>query len=277
MTDATITEADYQQARKDLLAQIHTLIELEEKYMVFLQQVVADASMRIFLDFSKAGILLPFWRNYPPIQRGRAPTGTSVPWSEVGETAIGSNIVRSLSLKNPEITYPGLPSGADLRFLTNDVLVHFDIKITGPNDRADEVVASPNQVSGDGIAWRDGVINSAVTITGRRATMSFQPELPPFYIIEDKVIPCLTYFLKGVYAVERLGYQPLVKLELVCVPNGLLAFDGPQYLLTEGLFIPGKDEKEHAKKRVRVRMGLLSSIATWRRMTIWERETPDTP
>lgn len=64
----------------------------------------------------------------------------------------------------------------------------------------------------------------------------------------------LTYFLKVVYAVQAMGNQPLDYLELVCVPNGLLLFDGPKYALTPGLLIPGKDEKDHPKKRTRVRL-----------------------
>ncbi len=40
-----------------------------------------------------------------------------------------------------------------MRLMTNDALIHLDIKITGPNDRADEIVASPNQISGDGADW----------------------------------------------------------------------------------------------------------------------------
>lgn len=272
----TELETNYLATREKLLNKPEYLLELEEQYMVFLQGLVADAAMRIFLDFGKATALMPFWRNYPPIQRGRAPTGTSIPWSEVGQTAIGFNIIRALSQADPDITFPGLPSGADVRFLTNDALVHFDVKITGPNDRADEVVASPNQVSGDGVSWRDGVFNSPVPVSGNRASMIFQPELPPFYVIEGRVYPCITIFLKGVYEVEAIEYQPLTKLELVCVPNGLLAFDGPRYLNEPGLFIPGKDEKNHPKKRVRVRMGPLSRIAAWRRVTVWERQKPQT-
>ncbi|MEO8611644.1 MAG: BglI family type II restriction endonuclease [Chloroflexota bacterium] len=274
MIEPAITEAEYHKLRQELLASPEKIIALEEKYMGFLQNVVADAATRIYLDFSKAAALLPFWKNYPPIQRGRAPTGTSIPWSEVGETAIGANILRALVLRDPNVTFPGLPSGADIRFATPDALIHFDVKVTGPNDRADEVVASPNQISGDGVKWNDGVVNSPVSVSGDRATMIFQPELPPFYIIEQEVILCLTYFLKGVYEVEGLGHQPLTKLELISVPNGLLAFDSLQYGSRRGLFIPGKDEKNHPKKRVRVRMIPLSGIASWRRVTVWEREPP---
>ncbi len=262
--------SQYIAARNNLLSNTNLLIDLENAYMSFLHQIVSSVSLRISVDFNKATELMPFWRNYPPIQRGRLPIGTSIPWSEVGQTTIVSNIIRALSYGNPEITYPGLPSGADLRFLTDDALIHFDIKITGPNDRPDEVVASPNQISGNGIRWEQGVINSPVIITGARARMIFQPELPPLYIIQGKVIPCLTFFLKGVYDVKTLGYQPLVKLELICVPNGLLTFENPLYIKNQGLFIPGKDVKGHLKKRVRVRMTPLESIASWRRITVWQ-------
>lgn len=42
------------------------------------------------------------------------------------------------------------------------------------------------------------------------------------------------------------------------MPNGLLLFDGPQYVRTKGLLIPGKDEKDHPKKRLRVRLNPLA-------------------
>src|SRR5258708_39431817 len=119
MTGPIITAEDYFKVRDNLLAFPQTILELEEKYMYFLQDIVADAATRINLDFSKAGLLLPFWKNYPPFQRGRAYTGTSIPWAEVGETAIGANLTRALVMKNPDVTFPGLPSGADIRFATN--------------------------------------------------------------------------------------------------------------------------------------------------------------
>ncbi len=98
--------------------------------------------------------------------------------------------------------------------------------------------------------------------------MAFQPELPPFYILEERVLLCLTYFLKVVYAVQAMGNQPLDYLELACVPNGLLLFDGPKYASTQGLLIPGKDEKDHPKKRTRVRLAPLAQLASWRSIKI---------
>lgn len=268
-----ITDENYLSVRSTILSRIDELIDAERRYMRFLTEIVSKAAPQIVADFDRAIELLPFWINYQPRQRGRAYSGTSIPWSEVAETTIGSNIIRKISESSEKINFPGLPSGADIRFATDDVLIHFYVKVTGPNDRADEVVASPNQISGDGVAWKAGLVNSPVVVRGQRATMKFQPELAPFYLMEGKVLFCLTYFLKGIYIVERLGYQPINYIELICVPNGLLLFDGPLYAKTPGLLIPGKDEKTFAKKRTRVRLGPLGEIGDWRRKVIWQRNS----
>ncbi len=241
--------------------------------MSILSNAVRNVGDIISSDFDAAARLLPFWINYPPEQRGRQPRGDSIPWSEVGETSIGANVVRSLIAVFPDLLFPGLPSGADIRFMTGDALVHFDIKLTGPNDRPDEIVASPNQISGDGAGWRNGAfLNSKVSVKGKRATMEFQPELPPFYIYDQKTLPCLTFFLKGVYVVEGIGIQPVDYLEVSCVPNGLLLFDGPKYAdHYPGLLIPGKDEHAKKKKRTRVRLEPLGRVAAWRREVVWQR------
>jgi len=265
-----MSELLYYEARKRFLETPEDILAIEQRYMIFLTHIVSKIALSIATDFDTATKLIPYWINYPPIQRGRSPTGTSIPWSEVGETVIASNFIRGLSEVTPSVTFPGLPSGADIRFATGDALVHLDIKITGPNDRADEVVASPNQLSGDGVKWINGVINSPVQIKGKQASMIFQPELPPIYLLNQQVLLCVTYFLKAVYIVKTLGYQPLSYLELICVPNGLLAFENPNYNLHKPqLFIPGKDEIAHRKKRTRVRMSPLSELAEWRRILIW--------
>lgn len=272
--DSVITEERYLAIRRDITSRLEDIIASEHRYMLYLNSIVLKAAPQIVADFDRAMDLLPFWINYQPRQRGRSYSGTSIPWSEVAETAIGSNIVRALSMDDLSVKYPGLPSGADIRFATEDALIHLDVKVTGPNDRADEVVASPNQVSGDGIAWRGGLINSTVVVRGQRATMIFQPELAPFYVMEGRTLLCLTYFLKGVYTVERLGYQPISYFELICVPNGLLLFEGPLYANTPGLLIPGKDEKTFVKKRTRIRLEPLGKLAAWRRSLIWQRNPP---
>lgn len=266
-------ESRYQKMRECLLMAPEQIIELERHYMDFFTEVVLDSAEAIYTDFGKSADLLPFWINYPPRQRGRAFSGTAVPWGDMGEKAVSASVIRTITQKSSEITYPGLPSGADLRFATPDALIHFDFKLTGPNDRDDEVVASPNQISGNGKFWEQaesdrmpGVRNSIFKVVGPKGgTMNFEPTLPPLYEIDGNKLACLTYFLKVVYRVEDFGDQPLDHMELVCVPNGLLMFDGETYATKRGLLIPGKDDKTvETGKRVRVRFDPLSEIAGWR-------------
>lgn len=259
------SQADYFRTRTELLQHYQTrIIDVERKYMDFLCDITLQSADRIYTEFCQAEELLPFWVEYPPVQRGRAPRGTSIPWGEVGEKTISYNLVRAISLSNPSITHPGLPLGGDVRFATDDAFIHIDIKLTGPNDNPNEVVASPHQISGDGIIWNRGVLNSREIVIGPRATMNFQPELPPFYILGQRVLICLTYFIKVVYTVESLGVQPLDYLEWACVPNGLIMFDGPNYENQQGLLIPGKDDQSITKKRTRVRLEPLVKLHDWR-------------
>jgi hypothetical protein len=279
----TMSEAEYFSIRARLLQSQEHIESAEQKYMQFLLDATLSTANNIYEDFSQAMALSPFWINYPPRQRGRSPSGTSIPWGEVGEKTISANLIRAISLKDQSISFPGLPLGGDIRFATSDALIHFDVKLTGPNDNAHEIVASPHQVSGDGLSWNGGVVNSPVKVTGNKATMHFQPELPPFYADSRQVLLCLTYFLKVIYVVKDVGIQPLHYLELVCVPNGLLLFDGPHYAYTQGLFIPGKDIRSLAKKRTRVRLDPLARLAGWRCMKIqqvgntWQSATRSQP
>ncbi len=268
-------EAEYFDLRDRLIQDLPAVLDLERRYMELLTDVVLAAAEPIFTDFGKAYDLLPFWINYPPEQRGRAPSGDAVPWGDMGEKAVSGNFGRALLDRMPSISYPGMPGGADLRFATEDAMIHFDYKLTGPTDRDDEVVASPNQISGAGGTWEEaatdgvpGIKNAQFTVVGQRGGRDvFEPTLPPFYVLDGRALVCLTYFLKVVYSVKHFGHQPLDHMELVCVPNGLLMFDGEWYAKHGGLLIPGKDDKtktEATKRRVRVRFGPLSEIASWR-------------
>jgi hypothetical protein len=261
------TETDYFAIRTELLTEEQSVIlAIEHKYMGELLDIVKSIAEDVYQDFEKAVELRPFWVNYAPRQRGRAPTDTAVPWGDMGEKTIISRLGRAIGEKYPHLTHPGVPVGGDARLATSDALIHFDIKLTGPNDNANELVASPYQISGDGSQWVNGVINSRELIKGPRAKMEFQPQLPPFYVLRGNTLLCLTYFLKAVYTVLEKGNQPLGYLELVCVPNGLLLFDGPEYAAnTRMLLIPGKDDKKkQGEKRVRVRLDPLASLADWR-------------
>ena len=129
------------------------------------------------------------------------------------------------------------------------------------------MVAPPQQISGDGALWGTGLKNNSFLVTGERRNITFQPKLPPFYVLEGTERLCLTYFLKVVYTVTGLGIQPLHYLEVACVPNGLLLFDGPKYAKTPGLLIPGKDTQTTPEnvKRTRVRLAPLARLSgEWR-------------
>lgn len=261
-----IDEIAYRMFRSQLLSDYHArILGVEQEYTSLLTQVTLSAAKEIQKDFSDSFELKPFWFNYAPRQRGRLPTGTAIPWGELGEKTIITRIIRSLIQEKPCVHHPGLPIGGDFRFATEDALVHFDVKLTGPNDNPNEIVASSYQISGDGNTWNDGVLNTSFQVEGKRSSMVFQPQLAPFYVLQGTVLVCLTFFLKAVYTVHDLGNQPITHLELVCIPNGLLLFDGPKYALVQGLLIPGKDDKTiKREKRVRVRLDPLATIAKWR-------------
>lgn len=270
------SEIDYFAIRTDLIKEEQaTILAAERKYMGELLDIVKSVAEDIYQDFEKAVELRPFWVNYAPRQRGRASTDTAVPWGDMGEKTIIARLSRAIAEKYPELTHPGVPVGGDARLATSDAFIHLDIKLTGPNDNANELVASPYQISGDGSQWVNGVINSREVVMGPRATMEFQPQLPPFYVLKGNTLLCLTYFLKTVYMVVEKGNQPLGYLELVCVPNGLLLFDGPEYAAnTRMLLIPGKDDKKKTgEKRVRVRLDPLASLGEWRCIKVVRTDT----
>lgn len=265
-----LREATYHRIRKFLLRNTEGLINLEKRYMDFLTGMIMASVTDIDRDFLRAGELIPFWTHYSPRQRGRAPTGLATPWSEVGQTTISLHLLQAIVRSAEQVTFPGLPFGGDLRFASKQALLHVDVKSTGPNDNPDEVVVPPQQLSGDGAEWKDGVRNTPHFVRASRGIetkgFNFQPKLAPFYTLDGKVKVCLTFFLKGIYTVNAPGNQPLSYLELVCVPNGLLLFDSYKYAGVKGLFIAGKDDKTvpESYKRVRVRLPPLAQFAPWR-------------
>jgi hypothetical protein len=262
-----LTQEEYFAHRAHLTQNLEAVTELERRYMDFLVKAVSETAPQLHADFSRSRDLVPCWISYPPKQRGRAPIGDSQPWSEVGEKSLSFNLLHAIASRRSDVTFPGLPFGADVRFATSEVLVHFDIKLTGPRDNVNEVVVPPQQVSGDGSSWDKGVLNSPFRVQGPRSGFLFQPKLPPFYVLDNQVLPCLTFFLKAVYSIHGLGEQPLEYLEVACVPNGLLMFEGPTLANTEGLLIPGKDDQSvrESDKRTRIRLYPLASIESgWR-------------
>ena len=61
--------------------------------------------------------------------------------------------------------------------------------------------------------------------------------------------------------------QPLSKIKVASIPNGILLTKNPNYNdLYPGLFFPGKDDQTKDKRKVRARISfnLLKKIADWR-------------
>lgn len=261
-----INENSYKNAREFLLENsCEKLISLEKEVTDILSNYLLSNLSNISKDFNFPWASSPFWRVYAPVQRGHMPRGEAYPWGEVGEKVLEGYIYSAASQLFESVSFPGVPYGHDIRFLTDRAFVHIDVKSTGPTDNPNEIVSSPNQVSGNGIYTEAGIENDYVDMKGLRVTQPFRPELPPFYLINNKIIPVLTYYLKVVYSVNSPGHQPLSYIELVCVPNGLAFFVNPNYNQAfPGILTPGKDDRTVVRKRTRIKLNPLSQIADWR-------------
>lgn len=283
----------YNLARQYFIDNPISLIELERFLTNHLVEIITTNIIEIERDYNEASYLYPFWENYPPEDRGRQPIKDQYPWIEVGEHAIGSKLSRLLD-RSFCVKDTGLATGADQRFvLTNDAIksatngytnsawFFVDIKSVGPRDDQDHTVMSHNQVSGDGI-WlnsADGVKNTILQATGIRASHAFHASLPPIFVLSDGTIaPLVVLALKPVYQMLptniigiRNNGQPLERIDIACIPNGLLLTQQPNYLgLHKGLLFPGKDDKskDPRKLRARISFDLLRKIASWRVQTI---------
>ena len=287
LEDRSLLFENYSKARQHFLSHPTELIGLERYLSDVILDLIIQNKEEIERDYNEATVLLPFWANYPPEDRGRAPVGDQVPWIEVGEHSVGDKLTRLASALYG-VREVGLPSGADDRFVfssdriseitkgyTNSAFLFLDIKSVGPRDDADHTVLSPYQVSGDGCWSRaeDNLMNSPMRAVGRRSSYEFFPAISPIYALSDGTIaPVVHIFVKPVYGMVKLQTgnkygQPLQKIVTVCVPNGLLLSEAPGYLHDyPTLFFPGKDikEKDPKKKRVRVSFAVLREIDSWR-------------
>ena len=280
----------YNKAREYFVRNWGELVEIEKYTHSLIKQAVLENLAEIRRDYDEASFLHPFWQNYPPEERGRSPRGDQFPWIEVGEHSVGFKLARILS-NQVTIREIGLPSGTDQRFilqskelgqhckLTNQAMLFVDVKSVGPREDKDETVLSTYQVSGDGL-WKspkNGVKNSVITAHGKRSKHPFYCALPPIYILSDGTIaPTVSFFIKPVYRMlslegkNQIG-QPLQRITIVTLPNGLLLSENPGYLTKyPGLFYPGKDEKKKSKtkRRARISFEILRKIEPWRVETI---------
>jgi hypothetical protein len=276
----------YNQIRDYLINNPEKLIALEHFLADQVEKILILNLKLIKKEYDEASFLFPFWENYPPDERGRAPKGDQYPWIEVGEHAVGIKLNRLLAQKFTVEDY-GLPTGADQRLFLrskeiSDILgidncgawLFADIKSVGPRDDADHTVMSHNQISGDGV-WsnpEDGVKNTILTATGARATHPFHCSIPPLYVLSDgAVAPMINIVVKPVYDMLSLsgaeGGQPLKRISLATIPNGILLIINPNYLKTyPGILFPGKDDKDKNPMKVRARVSfeILRKIADWR-------------
>ena len=277
----------YNRLKNYFCANPHILIELERFITALVNETISNNLDELIKDYNEASYTNAFWAEYPPDDRGRAPVGDQIPWIEVGEHAIGHKLTRLISTEY-EIREIGLPSGADNRFVlisdkiaeitagyTDRAFIFLDIKSVGPRDNFDHTVISPYQVSGDGI-WdvpTANMINSTMTAQGRSVSHIFHPAIAPIYCMSDgTAAPTIHLFVKPIYKMLSLSQhgkigQPLEAIKNICVPNGLLLTQAPNYLKTyPGLFFPGKDDKKKDPKKIRVRVSfeILRKIASWR-------------
>jgi hypothetical protein len=279
----------YNAARSHFVAHPEQLIALEQYFIDYLASLLVAHASEIRLDYDEASYLYPFWQRYPPDDRGNQPKQDQYPWIEVGEHAIGSKLARLFG-QDFKMRDAGLPTGSDQRFLlehdeirkitkgqTNQVWLFIDIKSAGPRDEQDHAVMSHNQVSGDGL-WTQvssGVTNKVMKAVGTRASHDFHCSMPPIYVPSNlKPAPAIVLALKPIYTMlppalgnTRNDGQPLKKIVLATIPNGLLLTTNPNYLQRfPGLLFPGKDDKSKNPKKLRARISfpLLLGIADWR-------------
>jgi hypothetical protein len=236
-------------------------------------------------DYNESSFLYPFWQNYPPDDRGRSPKGDQFPWIEVGEHIFCPKLSRFLS-RSFDVRDTGIPTGPDDRYIISDERIRsvleitdslwlfIDIKSVGPRDDQDHAVMSHNQISGNG-KWTEkdfGIINDTIIAKGQRVSHPFHCAIPPLFVLSDgTIVPVVHIVLKPVYKMLGLTSgekgQPLGRVSLVSIPNGILLTENPNYLQTyPSLLFPGKDDKEKDPRKVRARVSfeILRQIAEWR-------------
>jgi len=278
----------YNKARQYFIDNYEQLINLEKYISDTVYDVIKQNLGDITQDFNECSYLYPFWQNYPPEKRGRQPRGDQYPWLEVGEHVFSSKLPRLLN-NNFRIRDVGSPTGADLRLVvSNDDMkgitkgfteycwLLLDIKSVGPRDDQEHTVMSHNQISGNG-KWEtltSGVKNNVMKATGRLVTHDFHSSASPIYVLSDgSICPVIHIVVKPVYGMLTLDNpkndagQPLRRITVIAIPNGLLLEEKPNYLRKYPSFLfPGNDDKtkDPLPVRCRVSFPILVSIADWR-------------
>lgn len=275
----------YRKAFEYYRSNYNRLIDIERFVMKEICHFIDLQLPELKCDYDEASYLHSFWKNYAPLDRGRSPIGDQYPWIEVGEQVFSNKLSRYFAA-NFNVKDSGIPSGADDRCIisspkikqilgfTDSVWVFIDIKSAGPRDDFNHAVMSPYQVSGSGnwSTFESGIINNPMIAQGTRSSHEFLCSLSPIYVLSDStVVPLVTFVIKPIYEMLlengiNTG-QPLKKIKIASIPNGILLTQEPNYLEKyPNLFFPGKDDKnkDPRKMRARVSFDLLSKIAEWR-------------
>jgi hypothetical protein len=275
----------HNEARKYFINNPDSLIKIERFCVDLLSEFMIKNHDEIQRDYNEASFLYPFWQNYPPEERGRMPKGDQYPWIEVGEHIFCPKLSRFLASVFT-VRDTGIPTGPDDRYIvsaekihsileiTDSIWLFIDIKSVGPRDDQDHAVMSHNQISGNG-AWTEkdfGVINDTMIAKGQRVSHPFHCAIPPLFVLSDgTIVPVIHIVLKPVYKMLGLTSgemgQPLGRVSLVSIPNGILLTENPNYLqIYPELLFPGKDDKEKDPRKVRARVSfeILRRIAEWR-------------
>lgn len=272
---------EYKKASEFFTKNPQLLIDIEHFVMEEIKHFINLHLPEIKRDYDEASYLYSFWKNYPPLDRGRAPKGDQYPWIEVGEQVFGNKLSRYFA-SNFSVKDAGLPSGADDRCIiaserirqilsiTDSVWVFVDIKSAGPRDNFNHAVMSPYQISGSG-EWNtvdSGISNKPIPAIGKRTSHDFMCSLSPIYILSDKTVaPLSAFVIKPVYSMLEEGGQPLKQIKIASIPNGILLTKNPNYITShKGLFFPGKDDKEKDIRKIRARIdfSVLKAIDEWR-------------
>jgi hypothetical protein len=283
----------YSEAKAYFQKNLEYITSLEEYIQNQIKNFLLINKEEIINDYNEASYLYPFWKNYPPEERGRQPIGDQYPWIEVGEQVLGPKLSRYFASRFI-VRDCGLPAGPDNRYVIQSPSIHdlteytdscwifIDIKSVGPRDDADHAVMSHNQISGSG-NWENkstGITNNEFLAIGSRASHSFNCAIPPIYVLSSgKILPVVNLIIKPVYKMLNLETpissirrgQPLVRIDVAMIPNGIL-LDGKDGYISKypGLFFPGKDDKKKDPKKLRARISFskLREIAPWRHISI---------
>jgi len=273
----------YEAERTRLLNDRAAILAAEKRVTDTLADIFDRAISEIASVVDEASEMKPFWGHYPPRQRGRAPTGKNMPWNELVEKSTLSVIDRMVS-KRPEYGgLFGLPYGGDARFILCGAVVHLDVKASGRIEgMTNEVVAEPNQLSGDGLVFdATGVSNSLVQVP-ITTPRGLQPKLPPLYVNPRTGEPRLTatLFMRVIYDEMEDGRQPVTRGVLVSVPNGLRLWSGcySNSLFREGKDVRTNNPEQGADRRVRIMyLNLPQSECSWRVRTVRPKRLPAIP